>query len=138
MSRRFKAKYIARKRIPLEVFSLTIPIHVWDSDVWNGIEKGLRQHRCLGRSERMIAFATTDRLGIAAIATSRKAWKAMNPRSRGWLMTHELLHLLRNRGILRGKAEKKEERLIERTQPRKTLVARILADKTVLLVNRKR
>ena len=124
-------------RVPLKVLSLTIPIHIWDPDVWRGIENGMRRHG-LGSDTRLLAFATTDRLGIAAIAFSEWVWRRLNPKRRGQIISHELLHLLRNAGKLRGKAERREEAVVQRFQPRNGLVARVLSDGCVLLVKRKR
>lgn len=125
-------------RMPFKVLSLTIPIHIWDLNVWRGIEGRLRHRGLMGSDDKVLAFATTDRLGIASIAFSEQVWRKSNPKTRGWIMTHELLHLLRNTGKLRKKAERREEAAVERFQPRNSLVARVLSDGCVLLVKRKR
>ena len=113
---------------------LKIPIHLWDSRAWSDMQKGLLQQKLMRQDEEILAMCMTDSSGIACIAFPKKVWRKANNRERGFLLSHELLHLVRNQGKLRGRKEEIEEEIIGRFMPRSPLRASTYSDGIVLKV----
>jgi len=127
-----------KRRQPLSFLFLKVPIHLWDNASWDVIQGHVRRHGGLRIDEELVAFATEDRSGFQSIAMSKKIWRSSTPRQRGVLLTHELFHILRNKRpvTLKTKAIAREERFVKRSMPKRSLRARIIGGKEVVLVHR--